>query len=197
MECTIETTKGAFSAVAMFASKKDVRHYLRGVHLETGPTGAVFVATDGHALAAAHVAGDFEESAGIIPAELVAIVRKVTRGALSITVDTEAGEGSRPMYSVAGMAMVGIDGKFPDWRRIVPTGEPSGIAAQFDPELVARFGKAAKLLGRKSTGIVVAHNGPEQAARVLVGCRPEFLGVMMPYRYSGGAEMPDWFQSRG
>ncbi len=197
MECTIEISKGAFSAVAMFASKKDVRHYLRGVHMETGPTGAFFVATDGRALAAVHVAGDFAESAGIIPAELVAIVRKGTRGALSITIATEAGEGSRPRYSVAGMAMAGIDGKFPDWRRLVPTEEPSGIAAQFDPELVARYGAAARLLGRKSTGIVVAHNGPERAARVLVSGQPEFLGVMMPYRYSGGAEMPDWFQSRG
>ena len=59
---TIETTTatidndlmimpGHLAAIAMFAAKKDIRHYLMGVCIDTGPAGAFLVATCGHAMA--------------------------------------------------------------------------------------------------------------------------------------------------
>ena len=194
MKHTIEINRGALAAVALFSSKKDARYYLQGVYVETGPKGAILVATNGHAMGILHVADDCEVSAGIIPAELIANAIKISKGEkLSLTIDTEAGEGSRPMYSIAGMGMLGIDGKYPEWRRVVPTGEPSGVAAQFESELVTRFGKAALLLGVKHKSLNIAHNGAGNAARVTIKARPEFLGVVMPYRVEASADMPDWF----
>ena len=107
-----------------------------------------------------------------------------------LTIDTEAGDG--PLYSIAGMAMLGINGKYPNWRSLVPAGEPSGVAAQFDPVIVAQFGKVAKLLGKTPYAVGIAHNGKEHAARVNIDSRPSFLGVIMPMRCDVPDSLPDW-----
>lgn len=194
MKHTIEINKGALAAVSLFSSKKDVRYYLQGVYVETGPKGAILVATNGHAMGILHVADDCEVSAGIIPAELIANALKISKGdKLSLTIDTDPPATGQPMYTLAGLHAQGIDGKYPEWRRVVPTDEPSGMAAQFESELVTRFGKAALLLGVKHTALNIAHNGAGNAARVTIKARPEFLGVMMPYRAVASADMPDWF----
>lgn len=195
MKHTIELRKGALSAVALFAAKKDARYYRHGVFIETGPKGAILVATDGYALAAMHAPADCEVSAGVVPIELISNAIKTSKGdKLYLTIDTDHPTATgQPMYTIAGMHAQGIDGRFPEWRRVVPTCEPSCVAAQFDPELVSRFGKAAKLLGKKSTSVCVAHNGPEQAARVLIDSSPDFLGVIMPYWRKANTDVPDWF----
>lgn len=44
-----------FSAIAMFRAVKDIRYYINGVMLQTGPTGAFLAATDGRTISVGRV----------------------------------------------------------------------------------------------------------------------------------------------
>lgn len=94
MKHTIEIDKSALAAVSLFASAKDIRYYLHGVFLETGPKGAFLVASNGHSMGILHTADYCDVSAGIIPAKLIADAIKISKGEkLFLTIDTEAGDG--------------------------------------------------------------------------------------------------------
>ena len=45
-QTTLTIPAAHFAAVAMFRAVKDIRHYLNGVMIETGPQGAYIVAVD-------------------------------------------------------------------------------------------------------------------------------------------------------
>jgi hypothetical protein len=87
-----------------------------------------------------------------------------------------------------------IDGKFPEYRRVLPTNTPKGLAAQFDPALLARLGKAAAAL--KCKHIMVHHDMPGASAMVTIrGCE-DFVGVVMPLRLDAkDAPRPSWATS--
>ena len=54
------TFQAALKMVSHAAGKKDTRYYLNGVHLELSSSRATLIATDGHRLALAEVAGSFQ-----------------------------------------------------------------------------------------------------------------------------------------
>ena len=193
---TITIEVNALKAIMLFtADVKEVRYYLKGIHLETGPEGARLTATNGHVLAAHFIPGRFMVSDGTIPGDLVANALKISGKATALDIEIEAG-AYRPFYTLAGLRAEAIDGRYPDVMRIIPQSAPSGQCAQFDPEYVARWGKAAKLLG-KGKYVGIAHDGPHNAALVDVG-REDFFGVMMPRRQDGGAlpTVPPWAFSK-
>jgi hypothetical protein len=79
-----------------------------------------------------------------------------------------------------------VDGRFPDWRRVVPA-SADGIPAQFSPEYVGSFGKVGELLGGKSKSIsaVIHHNGNGAALVTFPGSAA--VGVIMPMRVGSEA----------
>lgn len=107
------------SQVAM--AKNDVRYYLNGVMLEAEGNHLRAVATDGHRLAAVEVeaSGPLEPGRWIIPRKAVAELTKFTDevdlllGASHVRV--EAGRRS--------LSARLIEGKFPDYARVIPTPE--------------------------------------------------------------------------
>ncbi|HJW82451.1 MAG TPA: hypothetical protein VJ396_09425 [Acidiferrobacterales bacterium] len=197
MQFTIETDLNTLKAVCLFKSAKDKRYYLQGVHLETGPEGARLTATNGHYLAAVFIPGAYPVTEGIISGgmldALLKIIGKVP--AVEILVDHT---GAIPVYSIGGLTKPGIDGRFPDVRRVIDVAPSDGIGAQFNPEYVALFGKAAKLLGRSPGDVCIVHNGRGMAARVHVLGREDFLGVLMPMRTASEdePECPPWFHMK-
>jgi len=175
-------TKEDLQASRRFAAKADVRYYLNGVCFMLLHGAPVAVATDGHALAVLQLAESADLSDApdgvIVPADTLDLVLKAARKGEALTItETLAGAVQyRP-----------VDGKFPDITRVLPQ-EISGETAQFDPDLLARFKKAAKLL---SGGYVtVAHNG-QSAAAISVG-HDRFAGVIIPMRIDAPAGVPAW-----
>jgi DNA polymerase-3 subunit beta len=77
----------------------------------------------------------------------------------------------------ASVNFTAVDGKYPDYVRVIPD-KVTGETAQFNPDYVADFKKAYKLLNAKTFHI--HHNG--HGGAVVDFGLANFLGVMMPLR---------------
>jgi hypothetical protein len=87
-------------------------------------------------------------------------------------------------YAGETMGTNAIDGTFPGWRRIVPTARVPGAIGHYNAEYIAAFHKAGKLLGNK-TSPVIMHNGDDPAIVTFYfgeGEGFETFGVLMPLR---------------
>jgi len=101
-----------------------------------------------------------------------------------------------------------IDGRFPDWRRVIALIPEGGTvtrpeaARNFSAAYAADFDKAVRALdaGAKTYGaspmtmVALDHNS---AIRVTLGRHPEFVGVLMPTRAENReGHLPEWFDQR-
>jgi len=192
-----------FAAVSLFRGQNDVRNYLNGLYLETGPKGARLVGCDGFQLAVAKIDGDYPVSSIIIPGCLVDVVKSKAKSAQSVTLDFEKGDKQfKDMDNVKGIFVPRnitlnygettttskeLDGKYPDYRRVVPD-KTDGNAAQYDPRLIIRIDKACSILGYKHfTGI--AYNGDKSGLSVI---DDRFVVVTMSIRVDPMKESPAW-----
>ena len=189
-------------ALLICAAKQDVRYYLNGVCVDARADGTVvLVATDGHRLLAYLVAADNIEALApgeyIIPRELLEAVKPAKAGRITLPIHIDVATApDTPDPERAGVTIKGrtsititgatttvgapIDGKYPDWRRIIPA-STSGEAAQYQPDYIAGFGDICKLLGGKY-GPFINHNGGSSA---IVTNLPGALGILMPMRLDG------------
>ena len=194
-----------FAAVSLFRGIDDVRYYLNGLYLETGANGARLVGCDGHQLAVAKLDGEYPESSIILPNSLVAAVKSKAKGPQAVTLEFTEGhqqyvkkgnvEGvfvPRDITLTAGELTTTakeLDGKFPDYRRVVPS-EVDGRTAQFDPRLINRIDKAGSILGYKSF-VGIAYNGDRSALSVI---DESFVVVTMSYKTDPMKTSPAWVQ---
>jgi DNA polymerase III sliding clamp (beta) subunit (PCNA family) len=83
---------------------------------------------------------------------------------------------------------------YPDWRRVTPS-ETNGKAANYNPDYLVAFKKAARILtGDKNPFVSVAHNGLGPA---LVFLSDKAFGVLMPIRGNNERTTPPaWFFER-
>lgn len=105
----------AIERVAVFAAVNDVRYYLRGVCIESGDRGAFATATNGNYagnMALPDGLGSFEM---IVPIAIAASIGKVKPGAWKFSANLIQIENED-----LSMIFKRAEGKFPDWRRIVP-----------------------------------------------------------------------------
>lgn len=180
---TVTVPHNTLRALALIAPKADVRFYLNGILIDTSTPGRVMlVACDGHrALIVGNVRCDGEIAPGqfIVPIEAITSAKPVRKD--PITIDVEPVDSIIAKYTVTGkLTGTGrtIDGRFPDWRRILPARrEGQGEIAHFNMQYVGDFGRAAELLDFKYPHIV--HNG-EGAAWVNLGA--DAFGILMPIR---------------
>lgn len=195
----------SFAAVALFRAIDDIRYYLNGLYLETGANGARLVGCDGHQLGIARIEGDYPESSIILPGCLVAAVKAKTRSPKFVTLEFPDGgqqfvdrNNAKDVFVPRDITMTygettttakEMDGKFPDYRRVVPS-EVDGTAAQFDPKLVNRIDRACSLLGYKHF-VGIAHNGRSSALSVV---DEGFLIVTMPFNTEPLKVAPHWVQ---
>ena len=171
----------ALRATAHCMAEKDTRYYLNGTLLDvTGPTEAFLVSTDGHVLFAGRVELEYLEGAQTAPYQLIIpaeVIRKLDKKAQSFVLESLP-DGR---YMLGGQVFTAIDGKFPDYRRVIPLqGALSGVAAQFNPDLVQRAVKAVKdWHGLKATSSEwgMKHNGD---SAVVFGKDASCVAVVMP-----------------
>jgi DNA polymerase-3 subunit beta len=178
MRITID--RNALKAVSRFAAIKDIRYYLQGVLIESTPLQTRLAATDGHTLAVhrADAKGDNEGSwTGILPLDAVTTLLKMkathkTLKDAPITV-TVSDEGEiRCDWIGQSIITRAIDGKFPDYRRVIPE-KLDGIAAWINPDYLTRIVDASKDIGAGftfgfgGTGSSLAHIGQDMVAVVM------------------------------
>ncbi len=148
---------GSLAAALLFAAKKDVRFYLNGVCLDVRPSlGRYFlVTTDGHRMLVQkfHLA---EKSDA--PDYRVILERADIEGYLKVTGKKPDNllavtDGKWSGNSTAGQIPLRVvDGRFPDWERVMPAGGAVIGMPPMDPEYFADVGKAATLFGAKFRG---------------------------------------------
>jgi len=174
----------ALRALTVLAAKDDIRYYLNGVLIEYSPTITRIVATNGHVMG---VYNDTQENEGfgsfIIPRSALDLLKPANK--LDQVCITREGTGSGSISVIGGASVnfTPVDGKFPDYVRVIPD-KVTGEVAQFNPDYIADFKKVYKLLGAKTFHI--HHNG--HGGAVMDFDLANFLGVMMPLRSSVSLE---------
>ena len=145
MRITIQSN--TIKAIAMFAGgKNEIRKYLQGVLIETGPKGIFAVATNGHCLAVTRLSSvPHDYSAVIIPNETIASAVKATKLGLFIDFDMEGEKRIITISTIdAQFRGLELEGRFPDWRRVLRVTN-SGEKAHYCPEYVTLVDKAGKV----------------------------------------------------
>ena len=205
---TVFTTLSALKAVSEIAPAKDTRFYLVGVYFECNKASTRLVATDGHCLGVYESNQENQIGGGainfIMPLEIIKRLKIVHKQWDQVTItierkhETELDLITGGTIQVAGgpaISWKAVDGRFPDYIRVLPKETMSCETAQFDPAIVQKFVKAAKCLGLSTkNGVPIGHNG-HNSALISLG-DPNFIGVIMPMRVEPVTSVPAQFLTR-
>jgi len=180
----IHISRDKLKAAAIFAATKDIRYYLCGVLIESTPMQTRIVATDGHALfIAKDDADNVGTFAGIMPNDTVKQILswKAPYKAAPVVITTNDDTAGEHRAEWAGNTAVfkTLDGKFPDYARVVPE-KVSGDASIIDPELLMKCKTAAKTLGTSAKGYFAFAQGGDGSAIAVFSS--EAFAVIMPMR---------------
>lgn len=194
---TIEVTRAQIRAALIFSADKDIRYYLNGIMLHVGECGdARLVATDGHRLAVVKICDESSATPGeyIIPNEPLKAVKKASRSSSQDLFLTIEGDNFRLVDIPENAILCGahlIDGKFPDYQRVVPMPENmSGAPGTYNPAYLADIQKALIELGDKTGYFSMLQNG-ETCSCLVVSRARGFLAVVMPLRAEAMPESGD------
>lgn len=205
---TIQVDANLFRLVYGAVSTEETRYYLNGVHIEPHPEkGAILVSTDGHRMIVAH-----DEKAVCDEIAIVKLPRFVlaqcrapkmfeTKRLLEVDgtfpgsatiVDIMPGIKAKdePKRSpVVTSHRVIIDGKFPDWRRVVPKDFITGTSVQptaFNPKYLREWGalglELAKISGGNGT-LQIGLSDSSSPTVIRYGGAPHVFAVQMPMRW--------------
>jgi DNA polymerase-3 subunit beta len=146
----------ALSQVVRAASKDDARPILAGVLMTAEPAGLRLVATDSYRLALRDLPGTTLLSEGqhvLVPARALGELGRVLSGAQQVTLRLGADQAS---FEVRGVRVTTrlIEGDFPNYRQLVPSGYPNRLTVGKEPLLDAV--RRVKLLAREATPIRLA-----------------------------------------
>jgi DNA polymerase III subunit beta len=148
--------KGLLRSVEFAMAQQDIRYYLNGMLLVADKGTLQAVATDGHRLswASLAVAGDFQRQEVILPRKTVLELGKLLGDVDDpVTIDVLA---TQVRFRFANVELVSkvVDGKFPDYNRVIPTGHAKAIVLDRS-QLLATLQRAAILSNEKFRGVRV------------------------------------------
>ena len=185
-------------AAALFASTDKYRYYLAGVYVHQHDGKTRVVATDGKVFFAAQCSDTADVTgAGIIPLTLINQI-KAPKGIEDCTI-TIVNERVTIKYAGQSIQSGLVDGVFPAYGRVLPAEYDTQTPAQYDPENIILFKKAAKLLGAWS---IYIHQNGQDPAIVRIGDEkhdPAYncFGIIMPLRDNViGADKPYYSWAR-
>lgn len=171
------TDPALFCAAALCTGKGQTRPYLHGVYIQPATGGGLLLtATDGHILFHGHDPNGSAPRAAIVVPDKAKLPAPWAKAG-TLTIDTANGV----MRHTTGTLTAGCredKGTFPDYQRVIPR-EFSGEVAQFNPDLLARFGDIANIL-KKGSFPGIGWNGDGPA--LVTFARRDCFGVMMPLR---------------
>lgn len=148
------------NAIHQFAATKELRYYLNGVLIEMHGGVLRLVATDGALIGVCLLPDEYPEKADfawIMPNAMVDAIIKSKIKQAYVTVGPDSVEkGSSATLSVslngAQLSFRAIEGRFPDWRRVVRLSNAPIMPSNFDAALLGRIAKASKLSGSSKWG---------------------------------------------
>ncbi|MEY1660628.1 DNA polymerase III subunit beta [Isoalcanivorax beigongshangi] len=154
LEIEPEQLRRLIDNTAFSMAQQDVRYYLNGMLLELGKNRLRAVATDGHrlAMADAEVAGISEEVQVIVPRKgVMELARLLGDGATAIRLTV----GKNHVRLVVGditFTTKLVDGKFPEYERVIPKDTPRRVSADRET-LRQALGRVAILSNEKYRGV--------------------------------------------
>ena len=146
--------RGLLRSVEFAMAQQDIRYYLNGMLLVADKGSLQAVATDGHRLswASLEVEGDYQRQEVILPRKTVLELGKLLADVEDpVTIDILA---TQVRFRFANVELVSkvVDGKFPDYNRVIPTGHTKSIELT-RTELLATLQRAAILSNEKFRGV--------------------------------------------
>jgi len=135
-------------------AQQDIRYYLNGMLLVIEKSSLQAVATDGHRLswASIGIAGDYQRQEVILPRKTVLELGKLLAEVDDpVTLDVLANQVRFRFANIELVSKV-VDGKFPDYNRVIPTGHSKTIELPRS-ELLAALQRAAILSNEKFRGV--------------------------------------------
>lgn len=166
------TLKSLIDATQFSMANQDVRYYLNGLLLETEGNVLRAIATDGHRLALSHrpIEDTLPEKQVIVPRKGVVELQRLFEGE-DLEVTIAIGDNAiRATTASAVLTSKLVDGRFPDYRRVLPKGGDKIVIASRN-QLKQALLRASILSNEKFRGvrvqlennlIKITANNPEQ-----------------------------------
>src|SRR6516225_2207335 len=177
----------ALFRLAEFAmAQQDIRYYLNGMLLVVDRGSLQAVATDGHRLSWASLAvpGEYSRQEVILPRKTVLEVTKLLEDSdQPVTIDILSNQVRFRFANVELVSKV-VDGKFPDYNRVIPTGHPKRIELTRG-ELLSALQRAAILSNEKFRGVRLVL-GDNQLRIICTNSEQEEAEEELEIKYSGG-----------
>jgi DNA polymerase-3 subunit beta len=172
--------------LAEFAmAQQDIRYYLNGMLLVIDKGSLQAVATDGHRLswASITIGGDYTRVEVILPRKTVLELSKLLEDSdAPVTIDLLANQARFRFGNVELVSKV-VDGKFPDYNRVIPTGH--GKRIELDrATLLSALQRAAILSNEKFRGVRLVL-GEGQLRIICTNSEQEEAEEELPVGYSG------------
>jgi DNA polymerase-3 subunit beta len=179
--------RGLLKSVEFSMAQQDIRYYLNGMLLVIASGSLQAVATDGHRLAWASlpVAGDYQRQEVILPRKTVLELGKLladSDGPATVEVLTNQ---VRLRFGNVELTSKVVDGKFPDYNRVIPTGQPRRIDVG-RTELLSALQRAAILANEKFRGVRVVL-GAQQLRIICTNAEQEEAEEELEVAYAGEA----------
>lgn len=177
-------------AVAHAMADRDIRYYLNGVLIECNGSQTRLVATDGyrlHAVVQETTALTVEPVSFIIPADMVKLCIKAkqprgTKEDAVIYLTFDAGKIEARLPDGTSIMGAAVDGKFPDYGRLIPRGKVNQSPAVVQPEYALDACKGLRDFlsypSSKPCPVGLAYRGTDAAILSHGG----FTALVMPYR---------------
>lgn len=197
-----------FRAASHTVSNEETRYYLGGVHIEPHPQGgALLVSTDGHRMTVLWDASGSISGGTIIirPSKELMTAAKNKRGENRRIVMAEADTVSVELdgAKIASFHGLAIDGTFPDWSKVVPTGPFVPTKAGFNARYLGSFDKVRAELpenDRNGNGITILGSSEWDPHLVRFDGLDYAFGLIMPLRFGRGHvadRLPDFMAALG
>jgi DNA polymerase III subunit beta len=189
--------RGLLKSVEFAMAQQDIRYYLNGMLLVIDKDLLQAVATDGHRLSYASLAvpGSYSRQEVILPRKTVLELGKLLAddSEADVAIDVLANQ-VRFRFSNIELVSKVVDGKFPDYNRVIPSGHPKQLDLS-RAELLQALQRAAILSNEKFRGvrlvlapdqlkIICTNSEQEEAEEELeVGYRGEALDIGFNINY--------------
>lgn len=204
---TITVKAKQLAVVSLFQGVKDIRYYLNGVFFDMSDHCPVMVACDRHTLGAfklPDVTGLRPDMSCNVPSEVVAQIlkslskRELQNAFVIITLTTPELKDEKgaivqvsqwkielPM-SGTSINFTPLDGKFPDYRRVIPSDPPPDVIepAFYNPDYLVRIKKASITMTSRKFFSMTQY-GKESTGVFGIPGQPDFIAVIMPLRGDG------------
>ena len=173
----------------LFAGYGDFRNYLNGVAIQ----GQYMIATNGHILAACKL----EKNSGIdaiiptmeISTALAFNKKKHLRKNVTETIELTASR-------IGNINYVPIEGKFPDWRRVIPKEVRLSKEGKmtFNSKYLSILNKVCKLTGKNSNYAICFTQSETDGVAIIHTNNKDFVFVMTPILIDGLKDLtlPEW-----